>query len=132
MISKHDEVKASLETATESFQAELKVLDKKLSIARIQSEQDINLLVSSVIEKNLEMDKVDMMISKAEDKYVTLEKKISIAKNNILEEEDKIETIKKNFENWQVTAVEEVARMKLKGRIETIDKAGLKDVLSRK
>ena len=39
--------------------------------------------------------------------------------------------IKDNFETWKVTAVEEVARMKLRGRIENIDKAGLKDVLGR-
>ena len=71
------------------------------------------------------------MISKAESEYLSLEKKISVAKNNVLEEEDKIETIKKSFKEWQVGAVEEVARMKLKGRIENIDKAGLKDVLSR-
>ena len=71
------------------------------------------------------------MVSKAEKEYLSWEKKISVAKNNVLEEEDKIETINKNFENWQVSAVEEVARMKLKGRIENIDKAGLKDVLSR-
>ena len=55
------------------------------------------------------------------------EKKISVAKNNVLEEEDKIETVKKNFEGWQVSAVEEVARMKLKGRIENIDKSDFKN-----
>lgn len=131
MIKKHDEVKASLEESTESFKAELKVIDKKLSIARVQCDKDISSLKDNVIDKNLKLDEVDAMISKAETEYLSWEKKISVAKNNVLEEEDKIETIKKNFEGWQVSAVEEVARMKLKGRIENIDKAGLKDVLSR-
>jgi len=131
MIKKHDEVKVSLEESTASFKAELKVIDKKLSIARVQCEKDINALRDSVIGKNLKLDEVDAMISKAEKEYISWEKKVSVAKNNVLEEEDKIETINKNFENWQVSAVEEVARMKLKGRIENIDKAGLKDVLSR-
>ena len=131
MISKHDEVKASLEASTESLKAELKVIDKKLSIARAQCRKDISALESSVVDKNLKLDEVDVMISKAESEYLSWEKKISVAKNNILEEEDKIETVKKNFKAWQVGAVEEVARMKLKGRIENIDKAGLKDVLSR-
>ena len=131
MIKKHDEVKASLEESTESLKAELKVIDKKLSIARVQCEKDIDSLKANVVEKNLKLDQVDAMISKAENEYITWEKKISVAKNNLLEVEDEIESVKKNFEGWKVTAVEEVARMKLRGKMENIDKAGLKDVLSR-
>tara|TARA_R110000824_G_scaffold106038_4_gene250623 strand:- start:9124 stop:10053 length:930 start_codon:yes stop_codon:yes gene_type:complete len=131
MIKKSHEVKESLETSTESLKAELKVIDKKLSIARVQCGKDISDLESSVVDKNLKLDEVDVMISKAESEYLSWEKKISVAKNNVMEEEDKIETVKNNFKEWQVGAVEEVARMKLKGRIENIDKAGLKDVLSR-
>lgn len=131
MIKKSHEVKESLEASTESLKAELKVIDKKLSIARVQCGKDISALESSVVDKNLKLDEVYVMISKAEKDYLSWEKKVSVAKNNVMEEEDKIETVKKNFESWQVSAVEEVARMKLKGRIENIDKAGLKDVLSR-
>jgi len=131
MIKKHDEVKVSLEETTESFKAELKVINKKLSIARVRCEKDISTLNDNVIEKNLKLDEVDAMIIKAESEYLSWEKKISVAKNNVLEEEDRIETVKKNFKEWQVGAVEEVARMKLRGKIEKIDKAGLKDVLSR-
>jgi len=131
MIKKSLEVKESLEASTESFKAELKVIDKKLSIARAQSGKDISALEESIVDKNLKLDEIDVMISKAENEYLSWEKKISVAKNNILEEEDKIKTVKKNFKEWQVGAVEEVARMKLKGRIENIDKAGLKDVLGR-
>ena len=129
MIKKHDQVKADLDQATESFKAELKVIDKQLSISRKQCEKDKSMLQDAVIEKNLKLDEVDSMISKTEREYLSLEKKISVAKNNLLEEEDNIETVKKNFEAWKITAVEEVARMKLRGRIENIDKAGLKDVL---
>ena len=71
------------------------------------------------------------MISKAENEYLVLEKKISVAKNNVLEEEDRIETVKENFEEWKISAVEELARMKLRGKMKNIDEAGLKDVLSR-
>ena len=131
MIKDKDTLEELLNKSSESFKAELKVIDKKLSISRIQCEKDISALNDCVIEKNLKLDEVDVMISKAESEYLDWEKKINVAKNNVLEEEDKIETIKKNFKDWQVSAVEEVARMKLKGRIENIDKAGLKDVLSR-
>jgi chromosome segregation ATPase len=131
MIDKQDKVKASLEEATESFKAELKVIDKKLSIARSKSQKDSKALEDSVIEKNLLLNEIDLMISKAETEYMDLEKKINVAKNNILEEESRQEAVKKNFETWKVTAVEEVARMKLRGKMEKIDKAGLKDVLNR-
>jgi chromosome segregation ATPase len=129
MINKHDQVKADLGQATESFKAELKVIDKELSIVRIQCEKSKNELESSVAEENIKLDEVHSMISKAESEYLSWEKKISVAKNNLLETEDEIETIKRNFKEWKVTAVEEVARMKLRGRMENIDKAGLKDVL---
>jgi len=130
MIKKNDEVKASLESSTESFKAELKVIDKKLSIARAQSGKDISQLEDSVVEKNLKLDEVDAMIIKAESEYLSWERKVSVAKNNVLEEEDRIEMVKKNFDIWKVDAVEEVARLKLRGKIEKIDKAGLKDVLN--
>ena len=130
MIKKHDEVKVSLQESTESFKAELKVIDKKLSIARVQCEKDISVLKDGVIDRNLKLDEVDVMISKAENEYLSWERKISVAKNNLLEEENRIETVKKNFKTWQVDAVEEVARMKLRGKIEKIDKAGLKDVIN--
>ena len=127
----HNLLTQSLEASTESLKAELTVIDKKLSIARAQCGKDINALDDSIVDKNLKLDEVDVMISKAESEYLSWEKKISVAKNNVLEEEDRIETVKKNFKTWKITAVEEVARMKLRGKIETIDKAGLKDVLSR-
>ena len=130
MIKKHDEVKVSLQESTESFKAELKVIDKKLSIARVQCEKDISVLKDGVIDRNLKLDEVDVMISKAENEYLSWERKISVAKNNLLEEENRIETVKKNFKTWQVDAVEEGARMKLRGKIEKIDKAGLKDVIN--
>ena len=130
MIKKHDQVKADLEQATESFKAELKIIEKELSIAKAQCGKDKIALQDKIIEKNLKLDEVDSMISKAENEYLVLEKKISVAKNNILEEESRQEKVKENFKDWKVSAVEELARMKLRGRMETIDEAGLKDVLS--
>ena len=131
MVNKHNDVQKDLQDATDTLKAELEVIDKDLSIARSQCEKEKKELHSNLNDKNLDLDKVDSMIFKAESEYVALEKKINIAKNNILEEEVRIETIKSNFETWKVSAVDEVARMKLRGRIENIDKAGLKDVLGR-
>ena len=130
MIKKHDQVKADLGEATELFKAELKIIEKELSIAKAQCGKDKIALQDKIIEKNLKLDEIDSIVSKAEKEYLVLEKKISVAKNNILEEESRQEKVKENFKNWKISAVEELARMKLRGRMETIDEAGLKDVLS--
>ena len=131
MISKHDQVKSDLGKATELFKAELKIIEKELSIAKAQCGKNKILLQDKIIEKNLELDEIDSIVSKAKNELSVLEKKISVAKNNVLEEEDRIETVKENFEEWKISAVEELARMKLRGKMKNIDEAGLKDVLSR-
>ena len=38
--------------------------------------------------------------------------------------------VKKKYEGWKVKEMENVAKLTLKGRLETIDKAGLKDILN--
>ena len=37
---------------------------------------------------------------------------------------------KKNYEGWKVKEMEKVAKQVLKGRLENIDKAGLKDIFN--
>ena len=44
-------------------------------------------------------------------------------------EKEKIDTIKASFKQWRINALEEVAKLKLKNKMEKIDKAGLKDIL---
>ena len=100
-------------------------------MAKVQCNKDIDSLQDKIVNKNLELDQIDSMLSKAKNEYESWEKKIGIEKNNLLEVEDKISTVEDNFEKWKVTKVEEVARLKLRGKIENIDKAGLKDVLSK-
>ena len=131
MLAKQKKIQDSLNDENAKYNAEMEVINKDLSISRSQCAKDKLALNESLAEKNIKLDETDSMIMKAEKEYIGLEKKIGIAKNNILEEESKIEDIKERFEAWKVSAVEEVARMKLRGRIENIDKAGLKDVLSR-
>ena len=40
------------------------------------------------------------------------------------------EKIREKFKKWKISALEEVARLKLKKRIENIDKAGLKEIFN--
>ena len=44
-------------------------------------------------------------------------------------QEIQIEKVKERFQSWKVAQLDQVAKLKLKGKIENIDKAGLKDIL---
>ena len=51
-------------------------------------------------------------------------------KNSVDEEQKRIDKIKVNYSNWKVNALAEIARLKLKGKIENIDKVGLGEILN--
>ena len=38
--------------------------------------------------------------------------------------------VKKEFKEWKLTALDELARLKIKGKISNIDKAGLGEILN--
>ena len=61
------------------------------------------------------------------------ENKIKDADNKVKQilnaQENNIERIKVNFKQWKLNQLDEVAKMKLKGKIANIDKAGLKEIL---
>ena len=76
-----------------------------------------------MIESNIEL-------NKEEYEYIVWERKIENIKKSAQLEETRIKQVKKNFENWKINALEEVARMKIKRKMETIDKAGLQEILN--
>ena len=45
-------------------------------------------------------------------------------------ENRKVQTVKDAYERWKINTLEQVAKMKLKNKIERIDKAGLSEILS--
>ena len=125
-----EQSQADLVVAKETKKAELDIVNKEFKMTIKNNDEKMKSIEKIIIDRNLDLDELDSMIMRSNKELEVAEKKLSVAKNNILEEENKIEKVKENFETWKVTAVEEVARMKLRGKIENIDKAGLKDVLS--
>ena len=81
-------------------------------------------------EKSLELKTIKSLVNKEEDEYIVWERKIENIKKSAKLEESRIKQVKKNFENWKINALEEVARMKIKRKMETIDKAGLQEILN--
>ena len=49
--------------------------------------------------------------------------------NSKLRKIKSIANIKKRFETWKLTQLDQMAKLKLKGKIENIDKAGLSEIL---
>ena len=119
-------VEYTLEGLEKLFQS----LEKEFAVKESKLISDIASLDDSLKEKNKEVDKVNSILEKAEEDYIKLDSKISVAKNNVLEEEARIDKVKEGFASWKVQVVEEVARMKLKGKMANIDKAGLKEIIN--
>ena len=65
-------------------------------------------------------------IVSVENRVNDAEERIEIA---IKQEQDKVSKIMGDFKDGKVDALDGVARMKMKGKIDNIDKAGLKEVL---
>ena len=72
-------------------------------------------------------------LSAVKSKIGTVESRVNDAEQHIeyvtKKEQDRLSKIKGDFRDWKVEALDEVARMKIKGKIANIDKAGLKEVL---
>ena len=129
-MSNHEELKAELQVKEVTLKVKLQSLEKEFAVKESKLISDIASLDDSLKEKNKEVDKVNSILEKAEEDYIKLDNKISVAKNNVLEEEARIDKVKEGFASWKVQVVEEVARMKLKGKMANIDKAGLKEIIN--
>ena len=99
---------AAMEREKHSLKEDMLELEASMK-ARINDESDKILKLGNIIEIN----------SKKAEAMKALSDKA----------EKDLERARKKYANWRVNVAEEVANMKLKGKLETIDKAGLADVL---
>ena len=79
---------------------------------------------------NDEYQAIQNLVNSSEDKYIKWEQKIAKIKVKADKEEDRIEKAKTRYENWKIGVLEEVARLKLKSKVEKINKAGLSEILN--
>ena len=107
---------------TEYFQGETTRLDRMIT-DRIEELSDNTEL------SNRKAKEYEAILSKV----MVAEKKIAQAeiqaKQVIENKEIQIEKIKEKFKTWKLTQLDQVAKLKLKGKIDNIDKVGLKDIL---
>jgi predicted nucleic acid-binding Zn-ribbon protein len=131
-IKKKEEFEAKKDAARiESNGINLDLIDLKESFKKDKKEKDsiIKDLKKDISYQNEELSAVNSLINKAEDEYIAWQKKIENAKKDVEIEKRKSQTVKDALANWKINALEEVAKMKLKGKMENIDKAGLSEIL---
>ena len=79
---------------------------------------------------NDELQAVKNLVSNTEDKYVEWEQKIAKAKVIADKEVERNKNAIEQFKRWKIGVLEEVARLKLKSKVDKIDKAGLSEILN--
>ena len=110
-------VQAPLESGKEMGRLDHAIADRMTEL------DDMDL---SIRRKAYELSTIQSRIGSVEERVNDAEERIDIA---IKKEQDKVNKIKGDFKDWKVEALDGVARMKIKKKMETIDKAGLKDIL---
>ena len=92
-----------------------------------------DLFAKSKIEKeqvNNELQAIKNLCNNSEDEYIKWEQKVAKAKTKADKEEERNEKAKEHFSKWKIGVLEEVAKLKLKNKVDKIDKAGLSDILN--
>ena len=92
-----------------------------------------DLLAKSKVEKekaNDELQAITNLCNNTEDKYIKWEQKIAKAKATADKEVERNKKAIESFKRWKIGILEEVARLKLKNKVDNIDKAGLSDILN--
>ena len=109
--------------------------DYKIEIDKLEGE--VKKIVSVITKHKGQLKNIEREIAAAksifEDNAIKI--KNAIDENRQLKREKdilmrEIADSKRRFEDWKVKATEDVAKQVLKGRLENIDKAGLKDILN--
>ena len=111
-----------LQEKKEYFQSETARLDKLIA-DRIEELSDSTELVN---HKNREYQMIATQVIAAENRIKNAEDKVKQILNN---QQVQIERVKEQFKTWKLNQLDQVAKLKLKGKIENIDKVGLKDIL---
>ena len=116
-------IKDQMARSTLTYGKEMGRLDKAIA-ERISELQDMDVHMR---KKVFELSTVQSRIGLVEERVKDAEERIEYS---IKKEQERVGRIKGDFKDWKVEALDEVAKMKIKGKIENINKAGLKEILN--
>tara|TARA_B100000029_G_C17599526_1_gene965289 strand:+ start:756 stop:1706 length:951 start_codon:yes stop_codon:yes gene_type:complete len=119
---------------------ELKNIKDRMATETLAAGKKMGKLDKAIADRISEIQEMEALLSKKDYEFTSVQSKISLAQEKIKDAEDQAEyiikkaqekaaRIKSDFKDWKIQAVEEIAKLKIRGKIETIDKAGLKEVL---
>jgi len=155
-VLKSDAVAAKM--AKDSLEAEFKDYKASVDEERLSLQNGIELKTALKNEKQRDHDSVISQLNseidskkeeakmyedlskKAEQDYISIQSNIIVAEKRVekLEEDKKIilekqkngiARVKERYESWKINELDKVAKLKIKGKIDNIDRAGLKDIL---
>jgi chromosome segregation ATPase len=141
---KIDDLAKGYEEKTKPYEIELdKVkgnlanLRKKYKDEVIALEKEVSEVVSQIVKKKNNLKGLETDIAATKSIFNENADKIKVATDDLkrLEREKAIivrdiADAKKRFDSWKLKAMEDVAKMTLKNKLEKIDKAGLKDIMN--
>ena len=118
----------------------VKAIEDQVAKMKLSSGQEMGMLDKAIAERMSELQDMDVRfrnknyeLSTVQSKLQYMDEMVKDAEGRIdyiaKQEQEKVNKIKRDFKSWKVDTLDEVARLKIKGKIENIERAGLKEIL---
>jgi len=123
------EFKDSLRIEKNTLILDIDCIKDKLKAKEFELEKITSDLDEKISDKNSELKAVSSLVDKAENEYIAYEGKIKKAQGEVDMKKREVQTVKDAYEKWRINQLEQVAKLKLKNKIDKINKAGLSEIL---
>ena len=132
--------KAKIDQDKRMAEKELREMEEFGKKIKLENGQEMGRLDHAIADRLSELKQLDEDIAKKKYEYSAMAGMIKAAQSRVddadehatyamKKEQDKVDKIKQDFKDWKVNVLDEVAKMKLRKKMDNIDKAGLREVL---
>ena len=132
---------AKIAQEKDTAKEELNSIKGRMAATTLACGKEMGKLDKSIAERMSELKDMEELLKKKSYEFVVIQSKIGSVERRVQDteerieyaikkEKDKVSKIRGDFKDWKVEALDEVAKLKLKKKIENIDRAGLKEVLN--
>ena len=127
---RHERDDKAMSKKSKELSEELMAISKSVESAKINHKSTCERLSIEQEDKKLDIEAMKSLIEDKEVEFISMQDKLRATEQSVEDEEFRISKIKENFKNWKISSLESVAKLKLKGKLDSIDKAGLKEILN--
>ena len=139
--SEFNAFKAKIERERATVHSEHSNIKDRMAQSTLESGKEMGRVDKAIAERISELQDMDVLLAKKDYEFSTVLSKIHTAEDIVKDAaqradyildkaQEKVAKVKGDFKDWKVQALDDVARKKMKGQIENIDKAGLGEVLN--